>query len=183
MMAYFVCILRYLTLTMSILACLSAVLMAALVITGTVMRYFLGSPLMFSDELVGYMFVSMSFLAFPMGLLKKRHISVDLVVRNIDYPIRRIIDLLGILIFIIFAAVFIFKSFEFADFSRQINARSDIGALLVWPWMMLMPVSLGVATLVALIQLIDTIRMWAGCEPLVKENREEVPDIKSEEHL
>lgn len=129
------------------------------------------------------MFVSMSFLAFPMGLLKKRHISVDLVVRNIDYPIRRIIDILGILIFIVFAAVFIFKSFEFADFSRQINARSDIGALLVWPWMMLMPVSLGVATLVALIQLIDTIRMWAGCEPLVKENREEVPDIKMEEHL
>lgn len=180
-MANFVRTLRYLTLTMNILACLSAVLMAVLVITGTVMRYFLGSPLMFSDELVGYMFVSMSFLAFPMGMLKKRHIGVDLVVRNIGYPVRRIIDLLAVFIFIVFAFVFIIKSFEFADFSRQINARSDIGALLVWPWMMLMPVSLGVATLVALFQLIDTIRMWAGYEPLVEENCDAVPNIESEE--
>jgi hypothetical protein len=47
---------------------------------------------------------------------------------------------------------------------------------------MLMPVSLGIATLVALFQLIDTIRMWAGREPLIKENREEVPDIELEGH-
>ncbi len=182
-MAIFIRTLRYLTSFMNILACLSAVIMATLVITGTVMRYFLGSPMMFSDELVGFMFVSMAFLAFPMGLLKKRHISVDLVVRNIDYPVRRFIDLVAVIIFITFAVIFIYQSYDFADFSREINARSDIGALLVWPWMMLMPASMVVAILVALFQLIDTIRMLAGFEPLIKENREEVPDLESEESV
>lgn len=168
---------------MNVLAALSAVLMASFVVLGTVMRYFVGAPLMFSDELVGLLFISMAFLAIPMGLLQKRHISVDLLVRTIRYPWRRLIDLIAILIFIAFALVFIYNAFDFADFSRQIRARSDIGSLLLWPWMMLMPAALAVAVLVAVLQLIDTIRALAGHEPLAEENRPETVESLVEKHL
>lgn len=174
--------LRYLTWLMNVLAALSAVLMAGLVVLGTVMRYLVGAPLMLSNELAGLLFVSMAFLAIPMGLLRKRQITVDLVVRCIPYPWRRLVDVIGIFVFLTFAAIFIYVSYDFADFSRAINARSDIGRLLLWPWMMLMPAALSVAVLVALVHLIDTIRALIGYSPYLPENAPETDESIAEKH-
>lgn len=171
--------LRWLVRLMNVLAGISAILMTLLVFLATVMRYFMGAPLMFSDELVGLLFVCMAFLAVPMALLQRRHIAVDLVVRHMRGRLRRVIDIVAVLIFIAFAVIFIYNAFDFANFSREIGSRSDIGSLVLWPWMMVMPAAFAVATLIALLQLLDAVRILLGREPIFEENRD--PDVHAAE--
>lgn len=163
--------LRFMLHAMNILSALAAVLMAAMVVLASVMRYFVGAPLTFSDELVGLLFVAMACLAIPVALLNRRHLVVDLVVTQMPGRWRRIIDVFAALVFIVFGAAFAYNAFDFADFSRTIEARSDIGGLLLWPWMMIVPATFGIAILVALWQLVDAVRLVFGYEPTLPENR------------
>lgn len=175
--------LRYLTWLLNVFAALSATVMAGLVVLGTVMRYVVGTPLMISNELAGLLFVSMAFLAIPHVLLKRRQITVDIVVRCIPYPWRRLIDVLAIFIFFAFAIIFIYEAYDYAAFSYQISARSSIGELLLWPWMMLIPVSLAIGVLVALVQLIDSLRAFTGHPPYLPENSPETDEIIARKQL
>ena len=175
--------LRYLTWLLNVFAALSATVMAGLVVLGTVMRYVVGTPLMISNELAGLLFVSMAFLAIPHCLLKKRQITVDIIVRCIPYPWRRLIDILAIFIFIAFAVIFIYEAYDYAEFSYQIRSRSSIGELLLWPWMMLMPVALAIAVLVALVQLVDSIRAFAGYRAYLPENAPETDETIARKQL
>jgi TRAP-type C4-dicarboxylate transport system permease small subunit len=161
--------LRRLVSTMNVLAAIAAILMTALVFSGAVMRYLVGAPLRFSDELVGLLFVAMAFLALPLGLLQGRHITIDIVTRGLRGPWRRLADLLAVLILIVFAIAFIVVSYQFASFSFLIDSRSEISALLLWPWMAIMPLCMAVALLVALVQLYDIMRQICGKPPLLEQ--------------
>ncbi|RDD61228.1 TRAP transporter small permease [Ferruginivarius sediminum] len=147
---------------MNALAAIAGIVMTVLVFSGAVMRYFLGSPLKFSDELVGLLFLSLSFLAIPLGLLQRSHISVDLVSRKLRGVWARVAEISASLIFIAFATVFVSQAYEFASFSRMIDSRSELGSLVLWPWMGLMAAAFFIALLVALIQLWDCLRRMAG---------------------
>lgn len=171
---------RLLLSAMNILAAIAAILMACMVVLATVMRYFVGAPLMYSDELVGLLFVCMAFMAIPITLLNRRHLVVDLVVSSMPQAGRRIVDVFAVLTFIVFAGVFAYNAYDFAEFSRVINARSDIGGLLLWPWMMIVPATFVIAALVALWQLVDAVRVVFGLEPTLAENRTAEGRIVSE---
>ncbi len=157
-------VLEKLAQAMNIVAVLAALLMTVVVFSSAVMRYLVGSPLMFSDELAGLLFVSMAFLAMPLGLMQRRHISVDIVARHLPPRLQGLAECLGILIFVVFAVWFIWEAYGFAAFSRMIGSRSDIGSLVLWPWMAIMPLCTLVLTLVALSQLIGAIRVLLGKE-------------------
>lgn len=182
-MTVLVWLLRRLVFALNTLAVLSAVLMTCMVFLATIMRYFFGSPLIYSDEFVGILFICMAFFAMPVALLQRRHIAVDLIVRKAPHPLRAVFEIIAVLIFICFAVVFIYNAFDFADFSRQIGARSDIGGLLLWPWMMIMPASFTIGILVALIQLLDAIRVLVGLAPIAEENIPRNDERRLEGHL
>lgn len=153
---------------MNVLGAIAAILMTTLVFSGAVMRYMFGAPLRFSDELVGLLFVSMAFLALPLGLLQRQHITIDIVTRTLSGPWRRLADLVAVLILIAFATAFIVVSYKFTSFSYLIDSRSEISALLLWPWMAVMPLCMGIALLVALVQLYDIVRQILGKPPLLE---------------
>ena len=61
------------------LACLATaagMLMTALIVLSAIMRYFVGAPFNFSEELVGLLSCSMAFLALPIGLIAREHIAI-----------------------------------------------------------------------------------------------------------
>ena len=153
---------------MNVLGAIAAILMTTMVFSGAVMRYLFGAPLRFSDELVGLLFVAMAFLALPLGLLQRQHITVDIVTRKLRGGWRRLADLIAVLVLIAFAAAFILVSYRFASFSHLIDARSEIGALVLWPWMAVMPACTTIALLVALVQLYDILRQLLGRPPLLQ---------------
>lgn len=159
---------------MNWLGAVAAVLMTGFVFLSAVMRYVVGSPLMFSDELVGLLFVTMAFLSMPLGLIQQRHISVDIVTRNLRGKLRHVVDLLATLVTVTFGVWFAKESWEFAAFSKMLDARSDIGALVLWPWMALLPACTLIVVLVALAQFWDTVNLLMGREARMKHEHQEV---------
>lgn len=151
-----------LALGMNRLAAVAAVLMSLFVFLGVVMRYFVGAPFAFSDEFIGLLFATMAFLAMPLGLVMRRHIILDIVTRGLQGPLRHIVDIGATLILTTFCVWFLVLSYDFADYSRLLDARSDIGAMVLWPWMAMLPLCTVVLVLVSVAQMADSLRQLAG---------------------
>ncbi|MBV7485134.1 TRAP transporter small permease [Bordetella sp. BOR01] len=102
-----------------------------------VMRYVVGSPFPFTEELVGLLFSALVFLALPYVTLHRQHIEVTLVTDCFPPAVRRWTDRLANGLVILFAFWFGSYAFDFALVSYQIQARTDIAGIVLWPWMAL----------------------------------------------
>ncbi len=118
------------------------IFMTGLVLVSTLMRYLAGSPIGFSDELSGLLFLSLSFLSLPHVLNTSQHIRIDLLVRTLSHRLAVAADIFANAIFIAFATTFAYQAWDFMMFSFQIGSRSEISGVLLWPWMALMPMSM-----------------------------------------
>lgn len=154
--------LERLTLGMNLLAAVAAVLMSFLVFSSAVMRYVVGTPFTFSDELTGLLFVSMAFLSMPLGLALRRHINVDVVTRSLRGAWLHLADIASSVVVTVFGVWFAYESYQFAEFSFELNSRSDVGALLLWPWMALLPLCTAIVVLVVIGQCFDSLRQLVG---------------------
>lgn len=165
--------LERLALGMNRLAAVAAVLMSVFVFLGVVMRYFVGAPFAFSDEFIGLLFATMAFLAMPLGLVMRRHIILDIVTRGLQGPLRHLVDVAATVILTTFCVWFLVLSYDFADYSRMLDSRSDIGSMLLWPWMAMLPLCTAVLVLVSVGQLFDSLRQLAGRPSLFSVTGEE----------
>ncbi|MCG7599286.1 TRAP transporter small permease [Halomonas sp. McH1-25] len=116
--------------------------MTGLVLVSTLMRYLVGRPIGFSDELSGLLFLSLSFLSLPHVLNTSQHIRIDLLVRALPSRMAAVADIFANAILVAFASIFAYQAWDFMTFSLQIGARSEISGVLLWPWMALMPLSM-----------------------------------------
>ncbi|WP_244613048.1 TRAP transporter small permease [Modicisalibacter radicis] len=140
------------------IAVVGGMFMAALVFVSTIMRYLFGAPISFSDELAGLLFFSLAFMTLPHVMLEKKHVSIDFISKSCSPKIRSMFSVLASLVMIVFAVVFIYESWDFMRFSYQIDAKSDIGSILLWPWMLLMPLSMGLCLVIKLLDVVSVIR-------------------------
>lgn len=124
---------------MFLLGVLSGIVMTFTVFVSTLMRYLFNSPVHFSNELAGLLFFSITFLTIPHVLNINRHINIDMVVRNLPAKMNRAVGILSGAVVLLFSAIFVYESWGFVSFSRAIGSRSDISSILLWPWMLLMP--------------------------------------------
>lgn len=138
-----------------IVGVLGGIAMAALIFVSTMLRYLIGSPISYSDELAGLLFFSMAFLSLPHVLNKGRHIRIDLLTNALPAPLRRLSEAFSGLVLIAFASIFFYESWDFMSFSMEIDAHSDISNLLLWPWMALMPTAMGLCILIQLRRAFD----------------------------
>lgn len=130
---------------------IAGILMTLTVFVSTLMRYMFNAPLHFSNELAGLLFLSITFLTIPHVLNIDRHIGIDLVVKLLPVRLQGPVSQLGAgLVLIVFAVVFVYQSWDFMMFSLAIDARSDISGLLLWPWMLLMPLSFAMCIIITL---------------------------------
>lgn len=102
-----------------------------------VMRYVVGAPFSFTEELVGLFFSALVFLALPYVTLHRQHIEVTLLTDRYPPALRRWTDRLANGLIILFALWFGSYAYDFALVSYQVQARTDIAGLVLWPWMAL----------------------------------------------
>ncbi|QOR37255.1 TRAP transporter small permease [Billgrantia diversa] len=126
------------------------ILMTLTVFVSTLMRYLFNTPLHFSNELAGLLFLSITFLTIPHVLNIDRHIGIDLVVKQLPVRFQGFTGQLAGLVLLVFAVIFVYQSWDFMVFSRAIDARSDISGLLLWPWMLVMPLSFTMCCIITL---------------------------------
>ncbi|WP_212654593.1 TRAP transporter small permease [Marinomonas sp. CT5] len=129
---------------------ISGIVMAALILVSSLLRYIVGSPISFSDELAGLLFVTLAFTTFPLVMDRSEHIQLSIVTEKLSHGAQRICRIFASLILFAFAIVFIYQSWAFMDFSRMISSRTDVSGILLWPWMALMPISMVLCVLVEL---------------------------------
>ena len=97
----------------------AGILVTVFVALSSMMRYAIGKPFAYTEELVGLLFATMVFLSLPYCTLRRRHIEVTLLTDRL-------------LLFCIWYGTF---AWEFVAVSWQLHSKSDMGGILLWPWM------------------------------------------------
>ncbi|HJM49869.1 MAG TPA: TRAP transporter small permease [Alphaproteobacteria bacterium] len=110
------------------------------------MRYLLGQPQTWSDELVGYLMVSMVMLGAAEVMRRGEHIEVDLLTERLAPRWRRLTRIWGQAATAFVAAVLMVAGFEMVFFSASVGLLSD-GYLEVPMWIPQLAVPVGAALL------------------------------------
>src|SRR5690349_2717600 len=61
------------------LAAIAMLLMTTLVVVASAMRYLVGKPFAFTEELVALLYMTMVFLSIPIATVNRQHITVTLL--------------------------------------------------------------------------------------------------------
>jgi len=132
--------------------------MTALVVLSVIMRYVIGSPLAFTEELVALLYLAMAFFTIPISTIRREHIVVSIAVDRSGLILRRALAMLASAVMIVFAVWFAWETSAFAAFSSRLGARSEQVGLLLWPWMAIMPATMALVAGIALAQQWRSIR-------------------------
>lgn len=145
-----------------VLATISGIALTIFVALSAIMRYVVGEPFAFTEELVGLLFSALVFLALPYVTVYRRHICITLVTGLFPSAVRRIADMAGDLFVLLFGLWFGYYAYDFASFSRYLGSRSDLANITLWPWMSLM---VAASVLMAIASAMLAYRHFAPPEP------------------
>lgn len=134
-------------------AALIGAAMSILVFGGVALRYVFLSPVSFTEEVVGLLFSAGVFLAIPFLFAMDRNIRVSLIADRLPGRWQDALNLVSNIGIVVFFLSVGYLSFDFAAFSFQINARTDIVQLPVGFWMALLPVSCFLTAFIVLLKM------------------------------
>ena len=137
------------------LAAVAMLLMTALVVVASAMRYLVGKPFAFTEELVALLYMTMVFLSIPIATVKRQHISVTLLSERALALLHRPFRLFAAVVMLVFNAWFSVIAFDFTAVSYGLNAKSEQVDILLWPWMALVPLSMGFVSVISLLHLLQ----------------------------
>ena len=135
------------------LAALSGLGMVVMVSIGVLMRYFLNSPLNFTEEVVGLLLSTSLFLMLPYLTLHDKHVQIMLLTQHPSEKVRWTLKILKQLVTLAFFAWMLYESIPWLKFAIKLNLKTEISRLPLLPWMAILPISFlltGVASFLCL---------------------------------
>jgi TRAP-type C4-dicarboxylate transport system permease small subunit len=117
------------------IATAAGMLVTAFVALSSIMRYVIGQPFAYTEELVGLLFATMVYLSLPYCTMHRRHIEVTILTDMFPPAIRRLADVGAALLVLVFCGWYGSFAWEFVSVSWRLHSTSDIGGILLWPWM------------------------------------------------
>ncbi len=158
------------------LAAVSVLTCFALVCYSVAMRYFLGKPLTWSDEVTGWLIVATVMLAVADAQARNQNIGVDLLLEKSGPRLRRALEALGALTVAACAVMMTWQGMEMVQFSRMLDLRSNtLGWAGVWVVQALVPIGTALLSITALAQLLA---IAAGRSPLPSDGGAEDKIVK-----
>ncbi len=149
-------------------ASLSVAAMVSLLVASSLGRYVFGKPIAVTEELGALLFVTLAFMSMTEGFMSDRQVRIQLVWRSLPPRVQGWSMIAGHGLSVGALAVVIDATWDFAFFSYQVGAKTYITEIIEWPWMMLIPMSLGIfATATIVRMLVDLHAVLTGS--LVKE--------------
>ncbi len=131
----------------------SLLLMTALVVTASFMRYLLGRPFDFTEELVALLYMSMVFLAIPLVTVQGSHVNVSVLPARLQNALGAVLRVGAGLVMIAFCTWFTIETYAFVEESRRFSSRSEQVEILLWPWMAVIPITMAFVTIIAVFHL------------------------------
>lgn len=134
-------------------ACLASITL--LIVLAVVMRYGLGAPFGFTEELAGLLMLSAVFLGLPYVLMMQAHIRVGLLYERTTGKLKRVLWVLSQLILILFAVVFFRDALADVRLTMMLNLRSEVARIDLFTFVLLMPLSMALIVFIATWQLLQ----------------------------
>ncbi len=106
------------------------------------MRYFASAPFRFTEELVGLLMTAAFFLALPLVTLRAEHVRVLVLVSALPKGARRWVAAAAGLFGAAFCVWFFALCLPWLEFAYDRNIKTEVGRLLMYPWMALLPLSM-----------------------------------------
>jgi TRAP-type C4-dicarboxylate transport system permease small subunit len=141
------------------LSAVAMALIALLVSSNTVIRYFFQRPLAFTDEFVGLLIVAMLFLSLPVVLHRGGHIRMTLVSHRLTGRAGMVAAMLAAAILVAFAGWFMWEAFKSFGFEYRFRTRTAVTEILLYPWIALLPFSMAMIIVISALLLPDWARL------------------------
>jgi TRAP-type mannitol/chloroaromatic compound transport system permease small subunit len=118
-------------------------------------------------EVQWYLFAGIVMLGAPYTLFRNEHVRVDLVYGNLRERARLWVDVFGLVVFLLPAAVLLaWMTWPFfADSYLRGEGSPNAGGLLRWPVKILLPLGFGLLTLQGLSELVKRVALLRGESP------------------
>ena len=129
-------------LALAILAALAGAAIVGLVGASVAMRHFANAPFRFTEELVGLLMTAAFFLALPLVTLRADHVRVQFFVSALPPGIRCAVAVVANLLGLVFCLWFVWLALPWFEFAFQRSIKTEVARLLMYPWMLLLPLSL-----------------------------------------
>lgn len=140
------------------LAVILMAVMACFVVLSSVMRYAIGSPFHFTEEVVGLLFCSMVFFVLPAVQFRNQHIKVDLLTARFGTRVTRLQRLAALGLTIVFGVAFGREAYDYFAYVYERGSVTYIGDIPLFPWVGVIVFTVSWATLVAIWQLVRSVR-------------------------
>jgi TRAP-type C4-dicarboxylate transport system permease small subunit len=121
-----------------------------LVVVSSLMRYIFGKPIHFTEELGALFFMVLSVFSLAYVLTIDRHIKITIIFNRIPKTIRSYVELFSYFISIIVIAILIKLTWNFSYLTYNMKGRSPDADIPLFPWMILIPLSLTIFELILL---------------------------------
>lgn len=149
--------LEYLALACAALAALGLSAIVTLIVTSVLMRKFANSPLHITEEVVGLLLSVALFLGLPMVTLRAKHVRVSLVTAVLKGRAQAALQMTGLLVGIGFFGWLIWETIPWFEFAFNRNLKTETTRILLYPWMALMPLSLGITGAIFVARLVGVL--------------------------
>ena len=138
----------------AMLAASSLFLIVGIIVVSVVMRRVAGSPLYYTEELVGLLLSTSLFLALPMVTAQASHVRVTFLAHALPPRGRVILSVCAAMVMLGFCGWFLVDAIPWLEFAFRRNIRSEAASLRLGPWMAVLPVSVALCALLVLVRTI-----------------------------
>lgn len=139
---------------MGVLSALALASIVVLIVASVVMRRLAGSPLYYSEDLVGLLLSASLFLALPMVTLQADHVRVTFLVQVLSRRGRIVLAWLAGGVTLAFCGWFLLEAIPWLEFAFRRNIRTETASLRLAPWMAVLPVSVSVTGMLVVARLL-----------------------------
>ncbi len=136
---------------MAVLGALAGGAIVLLIGASVTMRYFAFAPFRFTEELVGLLMTAAFFLALPLATLRAEHVRVLVLVSALPKRAQTWIGKLAALIGAAFCLWFLALCLPWLEFAIDRNIKTEVGRLLMYPWMAILPLSMALSIVAFLV--------------------------------
>lgn len=136
---------------LNLLAVAAVVAVLVLMLLSVTMRYLIGNPFRFTEELTGLLMTAIIFFTLPLTIIQGSNIRSTFIVDVLRPRQRAYARVLGEFVMIAFAGIFAWESWKSTAFTIRLGLRTEAAGLALAPWMIGMTAALVFCVLLAVV--------------------------------
>ncbi len=135
-------------------AALALAAIVGIIVASVVMRRVAGSPLYYTEELVGLLLGASLFLALPKVTMEASHVRVTFLASFLSERGRGVLAVFAGIVTLAFCGWFLLEAIPWLEFAFRRNIKTEAASLWLGPWMAVLPISIALCALMTLVRMI-----------------------------